>query len=184
MAFFRSSTALILGLAGLIFSARSADAFVVVSSGINTFTMTPSADTLTLSAASVVASFGTFTLQNGTFTVGNSGTLTGTFLFNITENITINGETHPLVLSARDIVGLNNDTLTIFASTPLVFSNANLTLTTFLFNLATTAQTSAISLQGSLVSMPEPSALSLFGASCAGLAVALRRRGRSPVRSS
>lgn len=181
MKYGRSSIWVIRGLIAIAFACAvpQANAFVIVSSGVATMRMSPSADTLTLGASSVTtAALGMFNLQNGVFTVGNSGALTGTFNFNINENVTINGETHALVLSAEDIVGINNDTVMIFPSSPLVFSSSNVALTTLLLSLATTAQTNNFTLEGKLNTVPEPSTLGLLGTALAGLAIALRRRGR------
>ena len=168
----------------------SAD-YLVSTPGIGTQLLAPSSDTLTLDAGLVTTPLGNFNLQTGTFFVGDSGMLSGTFLYTFNENITIDGDTEIVPISVKLIVTNptqeNLDTLSILTSaSPVFFAGPNVDLTilshvtpgfgvggfenfTLTANLAPHAEVSPFS-------VPEPSTFALLSLGIVGLGFGKRKR--------
>jgi hypothetical protein len=151
------------------------------------------ADTLTLDAAmnTYRVPEGTptlVTLQTGTFFVGNSGTLTGSFPFTITETVTINGDAQSITLSGTDNVTVGPDTLTVNAGPATTFPVANVLLipqSLTAVGSGTVGQSLPLTLEAEVTAfataVPEPSTLwvGVLGGGLAGLNALGRRRKTS-----
>jgi hypothetical protein len=142
----------------------------ISAAGTGTVMLSPSADTVVLnSSSSFTTSNALFALQTGVYSVGNSGNLTGTFPFTISENITVDGQTELVTLAGQNFVTnpsmANTDVLTIFAGPSTFFSTAGVFITTQQymsspFGVGGTTPFTLMATQS--VSTPEPGSMSLL----------------------
>ncbi len=136
--------------------------------GAGTIGLAPSADTLTLSNVTNAATVGSFAFQLGSFNIGDSGTLIGVITGSVIEAVTIGTSKGFVKFNYSDAVTAATDTLSI-VSTPTKIGGY--TLTVLPFNLPDSNIGSApFTLQATLTSAPEPTALALFGLSVLALA--------------
>ena len=186
-----SILAAILCVAVRIATTTASAAYIVSTPGIATQLLAPSTDTLTLNAGLVTTSLGNFNLQPGIFFVGDSGMLSGTFLYTFNESITIDGDTQIVPISVQLIVTNptqeNLDRLSILTSaSPVFFAGPNVDLTilshvtpgfgvggfenfTLTANLAPHPEISPFS-------VPEPSTFALLGLGIVGFGFGKRKK--------
>jgi hypothetical protein len=164
-----------------------ADTYSVSTAGGPAYTIIPSADSMTLNANATTTSLGEFILQTGTFYVGDSGYLSATIPFTYTENVTINGDTESITLSAQDVVTnpnqANTDVLTIFAGSSKLFAGAGVYLNTeaYVSPGLYVGQSAPITLKATLTAVPEPSSLAFIGFALLGILLCARFRSKAAL---
>lgn len=187
--------------------ALPAGAYEIQASGLSDFALAPSADRVTINAGTATtANLGSFLLQTGNYFVGNSGFLSGTFNYNVNQEITIDGQSLivPFALSNRvsNPDQDNTDSLTISQVDPVFFSDANVFFNISTYqspNVGVIGQNTPFSLSGFLAAgpvidvppeqpvtgeIPEPSSMALMLAGSLGLmGFASRRRARAAAKA-
>ncbi len=141
-------------------------------------------DTLTLfdgGAPGITASV-VFPFQTGTYTTGRAPSIYDdvVFPYTVTEAVTINGETVPVVISLQNEVNFYADTLTIFATAPVPFWWVGVALTVLPLQQAIDVPdfSEPLHLTAMLTPLPEPGSLAVVGLGGAGLAAVRRSRRR------
>lgn len=121
-----------------------------------------------------------------TFTTGFTGPGSGgTYAFNFSELLTINGQTQTLNLAGSITIGTAVDSLRIFSSTPLTFNFSTFSVDVRVLpadidgigpGVFCDMLKAKFIVTSECTTVPEPATLSLLGLGLAGVAAKLRRR--------